>query len=204
MVRSIKKSLDPLRPLLRQSVKDATGNKAKAFVNEWLAPDDYKRTKESDSTKELWNAAIKDPKLFGSPKVKKALAKNIPMLTLAGRTGLLSKSMNVKAKAGKRKAVRIGNKTRTQASGKAYGMAGAEKLMMLAVSPFTKKLIMAKPKNYGRLVERGHILKIRGVTKGRVKPYPFIEPVASANMAQVATRLATYLGDEINKAAGGA
>ena len=143
-----------------------------------------------------------------------------------GQTGALAKAIGVKIHMAKAKAVArsasdgrvIGGsginprglatgsewknaKWKRTTSGRVLCIVGPRSgYQVTAWNPFINKLVTHDPKSYGWWVEKGHLLKVRGVSTGkRVKPYPFMRPAFAATQGQVRTLVRNKLRDEVAK-----
>ncbi len=144
-------------------------------------------------------------------------------VTEVGQTGALARSIGVKVHMAKKKAFAysadgrlIGGsgirgsgssedwknvKWKSISSGRVVCVVGPrEGFRVTAWNPFIKKLVTHDPFKYAWWLEKGHILKIRGVNTGkRVKPYPFLRPAFAATQGQVRTLVRNKLRDQVAK-----
>jgi len=108
----------------------------------------------------------------------------------AGRTGMLRKSLGSK----------VGIHRQT---GAVYAMAGPRRktdgFITKAWSPWTKKTIDVIPSKYAHLVERGHVVVIRGKVVGRAKARPFTRPSYDEVKGKIESLTATVLQEELDK-----
>jgi hypothetical protein len=142
-----------------------------------------------------------------------------------GQTGALARSIGVKIHMAKPRSVAYGAdgrviggsginprgmasgaewksaKWKRQSSGRVLCIVGPRSgYKVTAWNPFIKKLVTHDPKQYAWWVEKGHLLKVRGVNTGkRVKPYPFMRPAFAATQGQVRTLVRNKLRDQVAK-----
>lgn len=144
-------------------------------------------------------------------------------VTEVGQTGALARSIGVKVHMAKKKAFAysadgrlIGGsgirgsgssedwknaKWKSISSGRVVCVVGPrEGFRVTAWNPFINKLVTHDPFKYAWWLEKGHILKVRGVNTGkRVKPYPFLRPAFAATQGQVRTLVRNKLRDQVAK-----
>ena len=144
-------------------------------------------------------------------------------VTEVGQTGALARSIGVKVHMAKKKAFAysadgrlIGGsgirgsgssedwknaKWKSISSGRVVCVVGPrEGFRVTAWNPFTNKLVTHDPFKYAWWLEKGHILKVRGVNTGKsVKPYPFMRPAFAATQGQVRTLVRNKLRDQVAK-----
>ncbi len=144
-------------------------------------------------------------------------------VTEVGQTGALARSIGVKVHMAKKKAFAysadgrlIGGsgirgsgssedwknaKWKSISSGRVVCVVGPrEGFRVTAWNPFINKLVTHDPFKYAWWLEKGHVLKVRGVNTGkRVKPYPFLRPAFAATQGQVRTLVRNKLRDQVAK-----
>lgn len=144
-------------------------------------------------------------------------------VTEVGQTGALARSIGVKVHMAKKKAFAysadgrlIGGsgirgsgssedwknaKWKSISSGRVVCVVGPrEGFRVTAWNPFINKLVTHDPFKYAWWLEKGHVLKVRGVNTGkRVKAYPFLRPAFAATQGQVRTLVRNKLRDQVAK-----
>jgi len=134
--------------------------------------------------------ATLEAKLKGKKKKKKKAKQYFDKEFQAGKTGLLKKSLGGK----------VGVRRR---DGAVYAVAGPRRktdgFHGKAYSPWIRKMINVIPSKYAHLVERGHILKMRGKVVGRVPGRPFVRPAYDENKNKIEAITATVLQEELDK-----
>lgn len=131
-----------------------------------------------------------EAKLKGKKKRKRKPKQYFNREFQAGRTGLLRKSLGGKIGVNKRE-------------GTVYAITGPRRktdgFHGKAYSAWIGKMINVVPSKYAHLVERGHILKMRGKVVGRVPGYPFVRPAFDENKGKIEAITATVLQEELDK-----
>jgi hypothetical protein len=180
---------------------------------------------ENEKDRDVLRAVINDRSLLGTGRFKKrGLVREI------GRTGILAKSINFKVSMAKPKRYAYDRNTgnllggtnldggrlsgsksswtnpiwKTISADRVVAMVGATSKPLVVWNPFVNRLQKVDPKRYMHLIEKGHILKIRGKTRGKVKGFRVLaktwEAKRSAIMSLLKSALASELKREMNKA----
>ena len=208
LVVAIKDGLRPVVPAMRSAIIQVVGNGKKSSKHWSVSETDYKeralksgKKKRTLSSAELIRAVEANPKHLGKVKFRKQFAKD-KTLQAAGSTGMLAKSVAIKAKAKKAKVVgQSGSKTLRQSQNAAQGWVGPSNTEMVGMSAWTKRPILIVPTRYSHLVNNGHRLKIGKRVLGMVKPRPFLQPVIAQHSRGIEARIEASLRAEISKAA---
>lgn len=204
---------DALRPVvgpMRQQVLRVVKNDNKSSKHWSVSETDYKtrvkkngKTVRTRSSAELIRAVQADPKYLGKKKFRQNFAKE-GSLQEAGDTGMLAKSISVKAKAKRARITgSIGGKTIRQSQKAAKGWLGPADDEMVGLSRWLRKPIVIRATRYAHLVNGGHRVVIRKKMVGRVQATPFLEPVLASHQMGIASRVEERLRFEISKALAG-
>ena len=131
-----------------------------------------------------------EAKLKGKKKRKKKAKQYYDKEFQTGKTGLLRKSLGGK----------VGVRRR---DGAVYAVSGPRRktdgFHGKAYSPWLKKMVNVVPSKYAHLVERGHVLIIRGKSVGHVPGRPFVRPAYDENKDQIEGITAKVLQEELDK-----
>lgn len=202
---AIRDGLTPVIPAMKAAVQAAvTGGEE--TTNHWTTSEtDFReyttksgKKKRTLSSGELIRAVKANAKYAGKAKIRRQFAID-GTLAVVGRTGMLAKSISVKAKA---KAARKVNGKRISQNA-AAGWLGPSNIEMVAVNKWTGKPQVVKPTRYAHLVNNPHKIVIRGKTYGSTKGRNFIAPVLAAHAAAIEYRIAHRLRLEIASATKG-
>ena len=203
---AIKDGLTPLKEPMKAAVIAATSGKNDALAHWSTSEADGRERKtktgkviKTPSSGELIRMVKADPKLLGKAKYRKQFAKD-GSLQATGSTGMLARSIIVKARAAKAKKEMVGGKEKRVSQSKAWGLVGPSNIKMVAVSAWTKKPITVCPTRYGHLVEGGHKLVIRKKLVGKVAARPFLNPLLNSSAGAIEARIRHRLTLEIEKA----
>jgi hypothetical protein len=203
--KAIRAAVKPIQAAVKKNVWRTSASKAKGKSNQlakfakgdntvgystWGGPRD-------NDERGLWHLHRADPKWRG----KKGLENGFLIL---GRTGYLRKSITTKIVVGKKTSYQVtdskGNqKWKSRGSGKVNGFVGHRHLRVIAFSPFTRKLVMYDPARIAHLVEKGHVLKYRGMPAGYVRPRPYMSPAFRETKHQAKVLAAGVLKVEIER-----
>jgi len=205
LAAAIRDGLTPGIPAMRAAVQAAvTGGEE--TTNHWTTSEtDFReyttksgKKKRSLSSGELIRAVKANGKYAGKAKIRRQFAID-GSLAVVGRTGMLAKSIAVKAKA--KRAKKVGNKRISQNA--ATGWLGPSNIEMVAVSKWTGKPQVVKPTRYAHLVNNPHKIVIRGRSYGMSKGRNFMAPVLAAHAAAIEQRIAHRLRLEVASATKG-
>lgn len=175
---------------------------------------------ENEKDRDILREIIRDRNLLGTGRFKKhGLVREI------GRTGMLAKSINFKVSMAKPKRYAYDRTTgeliggtgfdagklsknssawvnpiwKTVSADRVIAMVGATKKPMVVWNPFVNRLQKIDPKRYLHLIEKGHVLKIRGRTRGKVKGYRVLGKTWEAKRAATLALLRSALSTELKK-----
>ena len=182
-----------------------------------------KRTYSVEQIKKMVSTPEERELLRFAVTTKGAFGTRNNTVTEVGQTGALARSIGVKVHMAKKKAFAysadgrlIGGsgirgsgssedwknaKWKSISSGRVVCVVGPrEGFRVTAWNPFINKLVTHDPFKYAWWLEKGHVLKVRGVNTGkRVKPYPFLRPAFAATQGQVRTLVRNKLRDQVAK-----
>lgn len=131
-----------------------------------------------------------DAKIRGKKLRKKKAKQYFQKALRAGSTGLLRKSLGSK----------VGVRRR---DGSVYAMAGPRRKRDgchgKAWSPWLRKMINVIPSKYAHLVERGHVLKIKGKVVKKIPGRPYVRPAYDENVGAIAGMTSKVLQEELDK-----
>lgn len=200
---AIRDGLTPVVPAMRAAVIAAVSG-GKESTNHWSTSEtDYKtRTLKSGkkirtlSSAELIRAAKADPRKAGGAKQRRQFQAD-GSLAVVGKTGMLAKSISVKAKA--KRAKKVDGKRVSQNA--AAGWLGPSNIEMVAVNKWTGKPQLVVPTRYAHLVNNPHKIVIRGRTYGMTRGRDFLGPVYQQHSRAIEERIANRLKHEIANAA---
>jgi len=199
---AIRDALKPVIPDMKAAVLAAVSG-GDDSTNHWSVSDtDFKvRTRKNGtrvrtlSSAELIKAVKDDPRKAGGAKRQRQFLKD-GTLAVVGNTGMLAKSISVKAKA--KAAIKIDGKRVSQKA--ASGWVGPSNTEMVAVSRWTGKPQLVVPTRYAHLVNNPRTVVIRGRTYGKTKGRDFMGPIYRQHSRAISERVANRLQLEIAKA----
>lgn len=204
---AIKDALAPLEEPMKAAAVAVIDGKKESSSHWSTSETDGKERKtksgkvvKTPSSGELIRMVKADPKLLGKAKYRNQFAKD-GTLQVSGSTGMLARSIIVKARAAKAKKMLVGGKEKRVSQSKAWGRVGPSNIKMVAMSAWTKKPITVCPTRYSHLVEKGHTLKIGKKILGKVAGRPFVNPLLAASIGAIQARVRHRLALEIDKAA---
>ena len=203
--KAIRAAVKPIQAAVKKNVWRTSASKAKgktarmaAFAkggnsvgySTWGGPKD-------NDERGLFHLHRMNPKYRGKKGLENAFL-------ILGRTGALRRSITTKIVVGKKQSFQVtdskGNtKWKSRGSGKVNGYIGHRHLKIVAFNPFNNRIVMSDPTRYAHLVEKGHVLKIRGKTRGFVQPRPYMSPALRETKHQAKTLAGGVLKVEIEK-----
>ena len=76
---------------------------------------------------------------------------------------------------------------------------GPRHMVVIAYNPWSRTLEKVDPARYAHLVEKGHLIKVRGKTVGRVKPRPFVDTSARRMKGEIVSAMKSILRQELGR-----
>lgn len=80
---------------------------------------------------------------------------------------------------------------------------GPAHMVLVAYNPFSRELVRVDPARYAHLVEKGHLIKIRGKVVGKTGPRRFIQNAELVMRHRVLSEMRRILKDEVGRTLGG-
>ena len=91
------------------------------------------------------------------------------------------------------------SKWKTINPGQKSAFIGPRRTLIVAYNPWSRSLEKVDPARYAHLVEKGHLVKIKGKTLGRTKPRPFVLSTANRMRNSVISAMTQVLKNELKK-----